>query len=186
MAQTPDCYGNWDPVDVACHGGRDPTYQNPETGSHVRPRCPYFMPCKAHTDQQRLISASSLLRNQAVQPPTEEKKYPFYNPPPQYAPQRPPQPAPMVQQQPPYMQPQRPPQQAPPQQYYQQPPQMQMSPIQMMPVNYAMPGYLSQQEEGTFLGAIGRTLLRASIKGAAHALAHFVDQVPLGVPDPKE
>ena len=77
-----------------------------------------------------------------------------------------------------------------PVQSVQAPPGTQMmyvaQPAQMMPVNYAMPAFLSAPEpdRGNFWGALSRELFRSVCKAGGHSVAHFFDSVPLGKKDP--
>jgi hypothetical protein len=68
-------------------------------------------------------------------------------------------------------------------------PQMVMMPAyqQMMPVNYAMPAYLSNPEPNNpdgFWKMLGVTVFRSMGKSVGHSVAHVFDSVPLLKKDP--
>ena len=58
---------------------------------------------------------------------------------------------------------------------------MQFAPIQMMPVNYSMPAYLTSPEqrmEGeSYWAPMAREIARGMGKAMGHAIAHFFDNV---------
>jgi hypothetical protein len=61
---------------------------------------------------------------------------------------------------------------------------MQLPMQQVMPVNFFMPGYLSTPEpyNGSYVGMLGMSILRAMFKAAGHTVANVLDTVPFGMP----
>jgi hypothetical protein len=163
----PECYGQlWDPKAAECSGGYDPVYVGPN-GSKVRPKCDFFESCKvrlmlrANNERQaNLVPTAALIRSSTQAVPYQQ-----------------PQPIIPGRQaiQPQHLQSQQ-------QQQYSYPP-MQFAPIQMMPVNYTMPAYLStpehQREGESYWAPMFREIGRGMGKAMGHAIAHFFDHVPL-------
>jgi len=210
MTNMPECFGKyWDESEVVCSGGYDPSYVA-LNGSKNRERCPGFNTCRTRTSlvkaneqlkQQQVIPPSQLFRGQA-QPAQQAPA--AWRPP---TPVAPPAPAPTVptapltwaqhqqwqqaqqaqqaqmqqwqqqQWQQMQMQQQMPPWLQYPQQFQAQ---VQQQPLQMMPVSYDMPSYLTVTEDrnpGTFWTNLLHELLRGMGKAAGHSLASFFDHV---------
>lgn len=191
--QEMDCFGQaWDPDAKECAGGYDPTYRS-QSGSYVRPRCDLFDSCRsrvmltrANQQQQRLVPPSALLK------PQQQAQQPFV-PQPIVRPSQVPQPAhPMMPSMVPMpaMTPQQQQQMMQQMQQWQMmqmggmgqmypqmaPYPMQMAPLQMMPVQYQMPSYLSVPEvRTTFWKTLGLELVRGMGKALGHSIAHFFD-----------
>jgi len=193
----PSCFGShWDPKSAECRGGADPGYVDPKTGGNMRSQCSFFGPCGIQTQsgkaealrrqqqQQHLghnpggiISPQSLVRPDTTrfqQPPQPQQQPQFQQRVYQQAPQVPP-PQHMI-----------PAAHAVPVQHE----QFQQGMYSPMPVNYAMPGYLTVAEhretsESIFAFA-GRSILRSMLKGGAHGLAHLIDTTPLKPRTPRE
>lgn len=182
----PDCFGkHWDPNVAECAGGFDRTYVGPN-GSKTRERCDYFDGCrtrvtlaKATATQQAPIPPATLLRQQ---PPTSSPWQP-----PRAHMITPPQPAAPTT--PTWQQP--PPPQPPPWQQWQVQPhaqgqpqfpyQAQVAPIQMQPVSYNMPAYLSVPENRattSFWQILLIEVLRGLGKSLGHSISHFFDHTP--------
>lgn len=172
----PRCFGkDWDPKVQACAGGLDPTWADPVTGSHVRPRCDLFTSCGARvqaTRQQQLIPQSQLVRtptapatsqvNQATQLSQLMKQVAELQQ--------------VVQRQNAQLQAARqglPIDTLPPAQ-----------PVQTIAVEYRMPGYLTVPEprgkNSSVWTLLGREVARSMLKSAGHTLASFWDTTPLG------
>lgn len=183
----PRCFGTkWDDKSPECTGGLDPTFTDPDTGSHIRERCSFFNPCGARVQaakMQQLIPVSQVVRPpQTQQPPAP--------------------PAGMMQSQFDKIQ-QLTSQVQQLQQVVQQqnaqmarqgtasafihPMQAAVHPIQMLPVEYKMPGYLTVPEprgkNSTVWAMLGRSVARSALKSVGHTLAAFWDTTPLGDDD---
>lgn len=172
-AGAPHCFYDWESDDAQCQGGTS-THINPRTNTTQWDRCTWEAQCRQATWRLRperippsLIPTTSLVRTPA-----------------------PPQPAARAAAAPVYQQQAAPLAVAPPQaqavahpaaqvvMMHQQPVNYNAS----MPVNYQMPGYLSAPQDVAtdgFGAALGKTLLRAAVKGIGHSLAHFFDQTPI-------
>lgn len=202
--EKPVCYGvvddpvkgreGWNPNHVECTGGLDPTFKDPETGSHMRQRCVFFQSCGAvaqakKQEAARPIDPKTLVRSTphsfvpSAQPPTLQPMAKFGETFGKTEQQR------ALEQQMQQMQqlhaaqleqmrrmmPQQMPQQMMPQMGYQQ----------MMPVNYQMPAYLTAPEPtapGGFWKMFGRTVFRSMGKSVGHSVAYMFDSVPFGEP----
>lgn len=176
----PSCFGTmWDPKALECRGGADPSYVDKRTGNNVREQCSFFGACGNVTQAKRLevartqqiISPQQLVRPEVQRFQTSTPSQPTYQP------QQPQQlrvftPSAPVQQ-------------------YRPAPQEHYDPghYQPMPVNYAMPGYLSVPETRTasegILAFAARSIARSMLKGGAHGLAHLIDVTPLKRTPPK-
>lgn len=191
--QTPGCFGqDWDSKEPECAGGPHPTRRNPRDGSHTLDRCNFFASCGARTAATRnangtLIPAQNLVRPPVVTPP----------PAPQPAPQTfaqwmqnqpKPQPVPTYPGTPTATMPQpAAPQAVQPQAHFM--PGAPVHPAQTWQLNYSSPPFLStpemKQPGETIWAVLFREVLRAMLKGAAHAAAHFFDARPLKGPSEK-
>jgi len=176
--ELPKCFGKaWDDRAAACAGGLDPTYKDPETGSHIRERCIFFTTCGARVQagrMQQLIPQNQLVRPPAL-PPVQTLA----------APNQAAQLAQLMKQL-----------EAMQQIIHQQNlqlanrhgmstnPLQPMLPTQMMAVEYRMPGYLSVPEPRTKTASVwtvlSREIARSMFKSAGHTLANFWDTTPLG------
>lgn len=184
----PKCFGKaWDDKVPACAGGLDPTYRDPDTGSHVRERCVFFTTCGARVQasRQQLIPQSQLVRppqqqQMAYQPPTQPQQTAFP------ALSQAAQMAQLVRQM----------EEMQKLIQYQQA-QLQgrgiTNPLQpsqqlpMMSVEYRMPGYLTVPEPRTKSSSVwsllSREIARSMFKSAGHTLASFWDTTPIGKED---
>lgn len=206
--EKPVCYGvvddpakgrdGWNPNHVECTGGLDPTFRDPETGSHVRKRCDFFQSCGAlaqarRQEAARPIDPKTLIRTTtpsftpSMQQPVAQPLTKFGDAFAKTEQQR------ALEQQMQQMQqlhaaqmeqmrrmmPQQMPQQMMPQMA------TQMGYQQMMPVNYQMPAYLTAPEPtapGGFWKMFGRTVFRSMGKSVGHSVAYMFDSVPFGTP----
>ena len=89
MAQHPPktCFGkSWDPNNTACSGGNDPAYLHPERGTNKRDPCIWFNACATRVtaakqpQQQQLIPAQQLVRQQQQQPTPQMPQMPATQP----------------------------------------------------------------------------------------------------------
>lgn len=202
---TKGCFGiSWSATDPKCAGGPDPMWTN-DDGTHDRPKCDHFNACGAHKMASAQQSQLTQIRMRATQQQqmTQTPQYQQVQPMPtravpQAVPQVVPHAVPQAPQQmqqvpsysypPPWPNPLQPQMPAPMQMMVQAPMQLPMQ--QMMPVNFAMPGYLSTPEpyNGSYLGMLGRSILRAMFKAAGHTTANVLDMVPFRMPqqDPEK
>ena len=197
----PPCFGKlWDPHDVECTGGPDAAFKD-ANGNHVRERCVFFEQCGAIRQADTRVTAPPtpppyLTQLHPNAPPPGRTTYPqtFGGQVPRTTPTA------LAAMANPYQQQQQQQQQLI-QQLLQQvaalkqntqntmmgmPPQhpQQMVPgyQQMMPVNFAIPQYLTVREErtpdGTVWGMLGREIARSMGKSFGHTLSNFFDSTP--------
>ncbi len=59
----PECFGSnlYDPRSSECSGGADITYTDKKTGSHVRPKCDFFMSCGAKVQALRSAAQRAMV-----------------------------------------------------------------------------------------------------------------------------
>lgn len=194
----PSCFGkHWDPNNVECRGGNDPSYSHPKTGSNRRDMCRWYSACAAATNQGRTGQAVNIpvppppVPQSAFVPITNVVRPPSITTVPTPTPISPP--VPIGSPQLPHAQPT----QLAPQQHvaymsglpYTQP-QFASQPI-LVPVNQPMPGtqvhsFLTVPEPynpnvpmGTRLW---RTVYRSMFKAAFVGAANFIDYNPLTPP----
>lgn len=160
-SENPPCFGkNYDRNSPCCEGGHDPTYRDPEDGSHIREECDHKSACAARTNLSKqtapLIQANSLNRNQpsTTYAPAATSYQQHHST--HYAAQPP----------------------APPwvnRQVTHAPP---VGMAQMVQVNYGMPSYLTVREPGgtgSYMGRLMREMGRAIGKSIGHTIAHAFD-----------
>lgn len=163
-----------------CDGGIDPEYEDPDTGSNRRPRCPVRDECRSHTNArlraQNLIPAENLTRRYGPPPVlgTEERPTRWMMGPRQEAPLertwRPTTPAPVRNEERPAPAPLR-----------TMGPSGWVREQQAQQTPYYIPPYVTVAEEGgSTIGNFGASVFRAGVKGLLHQAAHFFDVTPLG------
>ena len=206
----PKCFASlWDPNNVKCTGGADPTFWN--NGTHVRPRCNVEHKCRVEQDrcnkEQLIQPMNNLTRpwqsvevagQQPTQIPINQAANPYYQPQ-----MRPAVPSPVNQNypttawQPRPMQPQPTPQVQPSQVPIMHaptmgapmawvPPGQAASPV-YVPQNYPAPGmqipaYLTNPEppDQGIVSMMVNSCIRAALKGAFHTAANLMDHIPWG------
>lgn len=203
----PPCFGKlWDPHDVECTGGPDAAFKD-ANGNHVRERCVFFEQCGATCQAAAITTPPHLTQLRPNNtPPPGRTTYPqtFGTQLPQTTPttltaapnsyqqqhQQQNQQHQLIQQllqQITVLQRNTPnammmaPQQLQ-QQQQQQPYQMMPGYQQMMPVNFAIPQYLTVREErapdGSVWGMLLREIARSMGKSFGHTLSNFFDSTP--------
>ena len=167
---TPKCFGlRWSSSDKICAGGLDPDYTDPETDSHIRPKCDFYATCmnRVRLKQQEELRSRSLPVLPS-NPITMTRPSAPVSPRPEMTAQQMMQQ--LIQQKEastagPLMQPV-------------------MWPVESaIPVNYKMPNYLTVPEERepgeSAWSVLGREILRSAAKAVGHAVAAFFDRTRL-------
>lgn len=192
MPSTPDypsCFGTkpvargegvqWDPKDNTCNGTRNPdgTLARHRNGQVIDPQCAYYDACREDLRSHGLLPAQALVKTgqQAPVPIAQFR--------PNTVPIQRQQQQPVVMHQP-----------APQIMYVQQPqhmqvPQQMAQSFQPMPVNYAMPSYLTALEPDraeTKWKALMVEAFRSVGKAFGHSVSYFFDSVPLMTHTPKQ
>lgn len=162
--EIPPCFGqHFSQSAKECIGGYDPTWVDPNgIKGNIRDRCNYVTSCSARTQASRpqaFVPVSSLTRNT---PHTQFSSPASYA---RSAPPAPPATRPWLQPGP----------YAPPMGQHQ--PMMQ----QMMPVNFAIPQYLSVREpSGSIFKRLGWEIFRSMGKAIGHTIANAFDSEAFG------
>jgi hypothetical protein len=81
--EPPHCYGNpqlWDRNHPMCAGGADANYIDTVTQKHVRPQCDFFHSCGTRAAAARVIPISNIVRPPVVTPPPSAAPQPSYQP----------------------------------------------------------------------------------------------------------
>jgi len=176
-SKLPECYGKmWDPREVACSGGPNPAFKDPNTGSHIQGQCVFYSSCGARVQatRQQLIPTTALARTTPTPATQVAKPYGSGGPSTAVVPQ---------QQIPQQFSGQLMQQLVAFQQQQLKNGQLPLGYQQMMPVNYSVPSYLTVREERmeneSVFSMLGRELFRSVGKSFGHTLAAFFDTTPL-------